>query len=429
MTREPLLAVVHSPRSRPWAEIVGAASGVCRLLWIVDSRNPNAAMVAGILRKFGKVVDAAGCSAQELIQLVYAEHPKGITSYDDVDLHQQAWLAEALDLPSQSVRSVALLTDKLLQREVFEAAGVPVPKFCEVREPTDRSEIDRLCGSLTFPMLLKPRDGTACRNISLVTDSDELVRLLGELEHPGQMILEERMEDLSSGDAAFADRLSIDTIVSQGVVSHLGITGLFAMAPPFRSSGGFFPADIAPAEIPDLFQMATACIRALGSDFGCYRTEIKLTPQGRKIIEVNGRPTGLTPACVKLASGIPVLELSMRLALGEHIVVEGPVPCERVAYRYYCEPPMSAEKVLAVNGLEELRDLSGVLQIDVHKEDGDPVDWRNGSLDKVFQVTGAVADHAELAEHYRACTEDVVVTYQHNADYTEREIDRGIELR
>jgi hypothetical protein len=95
--------------------------------------------------------------------------------------------------------------------------------------------------------------------------------------------------------------------------------------------------------------------------------------------------------------------------------VEGPVPCDRVAYRYYDEPPMSAEKVIAINGLEELRKLPGVVRVDVHKGPGDPVDWQNGSLDKVFQVTGTVADYAELAKHYRACTEDVVVTYEHRA--------------
>ena len=324
MGRKPLLAVVYNPRSRPWAEIVDAASELCRLLWIVDAAVPGVAVVAGALRKFGKVVDSAGHTDQELVQLVHSEHPDGVVSYFDTDLHRHAWLAEALELPSPSVRAVALLTDKLLQREALEVAGVPVPRFSEVRAPADRSEVERLCGTLSFPMVLKPRDGTACRNISLVAGPDELARLLAEVGRPSQMILEELMPDCPATGAPYADRLSIDSIVSRGVVSHLGVTGLFAMVPPFRSSGGFFPAEVGPADIPELFKMATASIQALGSDFGCYRTEIKLTPEGRKIIEVNGRPTGLTPATVKLAAGLPLLELSMRLALGEHVVVDWP---------------------------------------------------------------------------------------------------------
>jgi hypothetical protein len=110
---------------------------------------------------------------------------------------------------------------------------------------------------------------------------------------------------------------------------------------------------------------------------------------------------------------VPLLELSMRLALGEHVVVEGPVPVKCIAYRFYREPPMSATKVLGINGLNQLGERPGVRDIDVHKRVGDPVDWQNGSLDKVFQVTGTVADYAELAEHYAACTEDSYVTYEH----------------
>jgi biotin carboxylase len=359
------------------------------------------------------VIDISGRSREELIRLVHAERPDGITSFRDADLHLQAWLAAALELPSPSVRSVALLTDKLLQREALAKAGVPIPSFAEVREPVDATEIERLCASVgSFPMVLKPRDGTACSNISSVSDADELVRALAEQDRPSGMILEAQMPDSTGGPELYAGRLNIDSIVSNGVYSHLGITGFFPMMPPFRSSGGFFPADLPPADVPALFDMATAAIRAMGSTFGCYRTEIKVTPEGHKIIEVNGRPTGLTPAVVRLAAGLPLMQLCLRLALGEHVVVRGPLDCDRIAYRFYCEPPMRAQRLLGFSGLDELSAMPGVVKVDVHKEVGDQVDWRNGSLDKIFQVTGAVTDYAELAEHYRACTERVVVKYE-----------------
>ncbi|MGH9107210.1 MAG: ATP-grasp domain-containing protein [Acidimicrobiales bacterium] len=416
LASRPLLAVIYSPRSRPWSEIVDAAEGLCRLLWVADSSSPGMGVVAGALRKFGTVVDAAGCSAQSLVQRVHAERPDGITSYTDGDLHRHAWLAESLGLPGPSVRAAALLTDKLLQREVLQAAGVPEPRFAALGEPAGRSEVGRLCEELSFPMLLKPRDGAGCRGILPVADRSELARRLAGLESPGQMILEERMGDCPAGGAPYAGRVCLDSLVSEGVVSHVGVTGLFTMVPPFRSSGGFFPADLPPAAVAELFEMATACILALGGGSGCYRTEVKLTPEGYKVIEVNGRPTGLTPPAVKLASGLPLLQLCMRLALGEHVVVKGPVTCERVGYRYYREPPMSAEKVVAIEGLKELGERPGVVQVDAHKSPGDLVSWRNGSVDRVFQVTGAVAGYAELAEHYQACTHDVSVTYEHGAE-------------
>ena len=408
---KPLLAVVYSPRSRPWMEISEMASDLCRLLWVVDESELGA--TAKAIRRVGTVVNTEGLSPEELIQRVHAHRPDGITCYFDTDLHRQAWLAAALALPSTSVRAVTRLNDKLLQREALEAAGIPVPRFSQVPEQVGEEEIERLAATVGFPALLKPRNGTACRGIYLVEDEDDLVRALKDVEHPSAMVFEERMEDLPPTDAPYADRISVETIVSQGVHSHLGITGLFPMTPPFRSQGGFFPADIPKGEIPEVFDLVTSAIKALGSDFGCFRTEIKLTPQGRKIIEINGRPTGLSPATIELASGVQLMKLGMRLALGEHVVVDGPVPCERIAYRFYCEPPLTAIKVTGITGLNKLGERPGVLHIDVHKMVGDAVDWRNGSLDKVFQVTGTVGDYGELAEAYTACAAGSYVSYEH----------------
>lgn len=408
----PLLAVVYSRRSRPWREIVDAADGLCRLLWIVNETELGT--TTSVLRKVGKVVNTANRTPEELIQLVHAENPQGVTSYYDADLHLQAWLAAALGLSGPSVEAVARLNDKLLQREALAAAKLPVPRFSVVPDHPDADDVDRLCEAISFPMLLKPRDGTGCRDILPVTSRAELLRLLEEMERPSNMILEEWMDDLSSG-GPYADRVSVDSVVSRGICSHMGILGLFPMAPPFRSTGGFFPADVDQSDVPELFALATASIKAIGSDSGSFRTEIKLTPEGYKIIEINGRPTGLTPAVVELASGVSLLQLSMRIALGEHVVVEGPVSCNRIAYRYYDEPPMSAQKVLGILGLSELRERAGVLQIDVQKRVGDAVNWRNGSLDKVFQVTGVVSDYAELAEHFLACSANSFVTYKHDS--------------
>jgi hypothetical protein len=411
---KPLLAVVYSPRSRPWWEIAEAAGELCRLLWIADEAALGTK--ARVLRKLGKVIDTSGRSDDELVAAVRAAGPDGITCYVDDDLPRQASLTTALGLPGPSVEAVTRLTDKLLQRQALEAAAVPEPRFTAINDDRDIvDEIDRLCEILRFPMLLKPRDGSASRDILLIADREDLVTALKNLERPSDMILEERMTDTSSPEPS-AGQFSVDTIVSRGIFSHLGILGFFPIAPPFRLSGCFFPADVRQSEISELFALAAACIRSVGAETGCYRTEIKRTPDGWKVIEINGRTTGLLPPLVQLASGVPLLQLNMRLALGEHVVIEGPVPCSQISYRYFGQPPMTAVSVAVISRLNELRERAGVLDIDVFKEIGDPVDWRNGSLDRVFQVTGTVTNYEELAEHFRACSADSFVTYEHQPE-------------
>ena len=411
MDTKPLLAVVYSPRSRSWWEVYEAARNVCRLLWITDESALGS--TARMLHKVGTVVDSSGCTQAELVAAIQAERPQGITSYFDDDLQLQAALACALGLPGPSVDAVALLTDKLLQRRALEAAGVPIPRFTAIEATVDALEIDRLCETLSFPVLLKPRDGTASRDIVAIQDRDDLVLGLSGVTCPSRMILEEQMADCAPC-GPWADQVSVDTIVSRGNLSHLGVLGFFPIEPPFRLSGCFFPADVPQADISELFELAGASIRAVGADSGCFRTEIKRTPEGWKIIEVNGRPSGVTPALVQHAAGVPLLELSMRLALGEHVVVEGPVPCARISYRYFRAPPTTAQRVEVISRLNELRERPGVIDIDVFKETGDAVDWRNGSLDRVFQVTGTVGDYEELAEHLYACSANSYVTYEHD---------------
>jgi hypothetical protein len=411
MDEKPLLAVVYSPRSRPWWEIAEAAGELCRLLWIAGETELGT--TARVLRKLGKVIDTAGCTEEELIAAVRAERPDGITSYFDHDLPRQALLTTALELPGPSVEAVSRLNDKLLQRQALEAAGVPVPRFTAINDDVDSCEIDRLCETLSFPMLVKPRDGTASRDIVSIADKEELVTALKGVDHPSRMILEERLEDTSRSDWC-ADQVCIDSLVSHGKFNHLGVLGFFPMAPPFRVSGCFFPADVPRSDIPELFGLATESIHAMEAETGCFRTEIKRTPDGWKVIEINGRPSGLMPAIVQLASGVPVLQHSMRLALGEQVCVDSPVPCDRIAFRYFCQPPTTALKVRTISRLNELRERAGMHDIDVLKEVANPVHWRNGSLDRVFQVTGTADDYVELAEQYRACSADSFVTYEHD---------------
>ncbi len=218
-------------------------------------------------------------------------------------------LAAALGLPGPSVHCVARLNDKLLQREALEVAGVAVPRFSAIRDQVDEDEIDRLCNVLRFPMLLKPRDGSASREIRAITNPTELAHVLAEVPHPTRMILEELMDDLPESGLPYASHVCVESIVSRGTCSHLGVSGLFPMVPPFRLSGGFFPADVTPADLDEFFDLTTASIRALGADNGTFRTEIQLAPDGRKVIEINGRPTGLLPAAMTLASGVSLLQI------------------------------------------------------------------------------------------------------------------------
>jgi carbamoylphosphate synthase large subunit len=70
-------------------------------------------------------------------------------------------------------------------------------------------------------------------------------------------------------------------------MTHFAITGKYPLLPPFRERGDFWPAWLTDDERDREGPLTSEALRALGITTGVAHTEIKLTPDGPRIIEVN----------------------------------------------------------------------------------------------------------------------------------------------
>jgi biotin carboxylase len=197
-----------------------------------------------------------------------------------------------------------------------------------------------------------------------------------------------------------------------GEIRHVALNGRFPLAEPFRETGTFIPAELSQGQQTAVLEVATAALGAIGVKTGAFHTEIKLTPDGPRVIEVNGRLGGGVPEMLFQASGVPIFELSMRVALGETVVVDGPVPCARVGWRFLFQPPTAARRVVSIEGLDRLAALSGVNEVFVNRSPGDPIDWREGTRHYIYSVHGVAADYDELLEIGRFIHEEVSIAYE-----------------
>ena len=96
------------------------------------------------------------------------------------------------------------------------------------------------------------------------------------------------------------------------------------------------------------------------------------------------------------ATGVEILTLAMRLALGEEIAFDELPACTGVAYLFYVQAPVAMRRVVAVDGLDGLRADPGVREVILSRGPGQSVDWREGNHGHVFSVRGWVADHEAL---------------------------------
>jgi hypothetical protein len=71
----PLVAVGYGPRCVPVMQLAEAAAGRCDLLWMIDTSLPG---MAGLLNRFGAVVDLEGTSTEQAVKTLADWEPDGI---------------------------------------------------------------------------------------------------------------------------------------------------------------------------------------------------------------------------------------------------------------------------------------------------------------------------------------------------------------
>src|ERR1700728_2876511 len=122
---------------------------------------------------------------------------------------------------------------------------------------------------------------------------------------------------------------------------------------------------------------------------------MKFTPEGPRIIEVNGRIGGGIPEMVELAGGNEsILRLAMELALGLPRLVQPRYP--GIGWGRALPPPVSANRIETITGVEELKHLPGVDHVIVNRGAGEAVDWRQGHRDFVVPVYGSGRGYGEV---------------------------------
>ncbi len=414
-SRMPLLLVGHGVRSAPTFHIAEAASGLCDILWLIDETVGDNATTARLLRKLGAVVDTAGLSSKDTVAAVRAHSPDAVVTYRDDDIVLLSLIAADLGLDYHTPEVAWNLVDKFLQRETLRSAGVPSPLCWQVPAGRDPAAVEALAALVEFPAVLKPRSGSGSQYTMPVSDAGDLVRQLALL--PPQagatrgMMVEQYIPGLPKSER-FGDYVSVESLVAGGRIAHLAVTGRFPLAKPFRETGFFIPADLSATQQEAVLEVATAALSALGVRTGGFHTEIKLSPEGPRVLEVNGRLGGGVHDMLLQASGESIMRLLTRVALGQAVELDGPIPCSEVGWRFLFQTAEPGRRTVSVEGLDRLAELPGVNSVVVNRAPGDTINSWDGTRQYLYEVRGVSPDYEGLLEIDRFLHEDITVVYE-----------------
>lgn len=419
MTGRPVVLVPHGYRSIPPLQLAAAATDVCDLVWLVRGRDPELASVGRLLSRLGPVVDIDGLDTDQVSTVVAPYRPAGVVAFRDQDLVPMAVVAQRLGLDFHAPVVAQRLADKVDQRQALQEGGVPVPSWWEISSRQDTAAVKAVAAQVTYPAVVKPRQGSGSWHTFPVGGADDLITVLEGLGHTEDeaMIVEEYLPSAARADQQrFADYVSVESLGTPAGLRHVAVTGRLHPVAPFRETGFFVPSDLGPDETASVLAMASDALAALGVRSGCVHTEIKLTPAGPRVIEVNGRLGGGIRDIVQAAAGIDLLALCLRCAVGQPVALGGLAATRAVGYRLFYQPPASARRVRSVSGLDNVGSLPGVDEVSLHLSPGDPIDAAQGSRSYVFSVVGLAPDLAGVAEINRRMYELAHVTYDHVTD-------------
>jgi biotin carboxylase len=401
--RRPLVAVVYDRGSASPLHIVEGLEVLGDVVLVLcpsphsDEVAPLAEELAPVVRLDPADLDATAARLRELA-------PDAILTFSESRLPETAALAARLSLPFHSPATVELLRDKYAQRTRLRERGVEGVRSFLLRQAGDWPAALSAVG---LPAVLKPARGEGSRSTHLVTDASRgaelAARLLsggtaaGDAEGgPGEsaLVLEEYLRGRDCGP--FGDHVSVESAVTGGRVSHWAVTGKFPLAPPFRETGHLRPAPLEAAEREQVLGLVSGALRALEVTTGVTHTEIKLTPDGPRIIEVNGRLGGFQVQLAQLSGDFDAVTLAGRVALGEDVsrlrAPDGPVVFTRSV-----PSPAGGGTFLGMRGLREALAVDGVVGVVARHAPGTvlPAGVDTGEL---AWVEGRVADHGAMFE-------------------------------
>lgn len=240
----------------------------------------------------------------------------GVLSSCDYYLPTVAAIAADLGLSGPSRESVSTACNKARTRRICSAAGVPGPDFAV---DSQWSGIAAAAERLGYPVVVKPVDLCGGMFVRRVEDAEELraaveaitgfpVNARGQVRAP-EVLVEQCLD---------GPEYSVETVTYGGRTTVVGVTDKQVIGTGwFIEAGHMFPALLEPDDAAALGEIACAAIEALGLDGTVAHTEIKMTPSGPQLIEVNPRPAGnRITELVRRVSGIDLAAVHAELAAG-----------------------------------------------------------------------------------------------------------------
>ncbi len=320
-----------------------------------------------------------------------------LTSASDGPVRTAAYVNEKLGKqPDLSYEDSFCATVKSHMRKRLEENHVPIPEYyaaADFREFTEA--VERLNGYC----IVKPADNAGSRGVVLLDGRKRGGQWeAGELENVyeysrgnsrnGTVMAEEFME---------GPEVSVEAMTVDGKTQIIAVTDKYITPPPyFVELAHCEPSRLGKDVQERIREVALQAVRAIGLKNGPSHTEIKVTQEGPKVVELAARLGGdfITSRLVPLSTGVDMVGASVELAAGKK--AEFSSRWRRGAAIHFLQ---AKEGIIGkISGAEEAGRLKGVEEVEIYKKAGDAVHGTKSSSDRLGHVITVGATPEEAME-------------------------------
>lgn len=304
-----------------------------------------------------------------------------ITIASDRPMTTVAKVAKELNLIGISEDTATKATNKIKMRDALKINNVPIPMYFSVNNYDDYIESVNKIKENNYKCIVKPADNSGSRGIRLIDNyTEEELRNTYDYcmknSDSSKLVVEEYMN---------GPEVSVETISKDGVCHVIQITDKITTGSPyFVEMGHSQPSQLKNSVIEEIKKVTIDANQAIGISDGPSHTEIKVTVDGPKIVEIGARLGGdnITTHLVPYSTGVNMVEASIKIAIGEEIDIQKKFN-KASAIRYKnCEKG----KIVEVSGIENANNIQGIKDIKIIHGVGYYSDDIRSSNDRVGYV-------------------------------------------
>lgn len=316
-----------------------------------------------------------------------------MTLASDMPIRSVAAVAKEMNLVSIDDETAVRATNKAEMRKALYEQHVPVPRFFKV---SSQQGFEAAVEQFQSAFIIKPADNSGSRGIfkmEVPVDRQaaaDAYLYSRQFSRSGDIVVEEYMR---------GPEISVETLSIDGECHIIQITDKMTTgAPHFVEMGHTQPTQLSPELQKQVAQVTAAANQAIGIQNGPSHTEIIITDEGPKIVELGARLGGdcITTHLVPLSTGVNMVECCIRIALGEKPDIT-PRFAKSSAIRYFDQ---HAGVIRHIGGVEEAKRLKGVQQISIVHGIGEHIREINSSGDRIGFV---IAQGVSVDEAVQAC--------------------------